>query len=46
MTDEKMKEIYLLAVLAKNEGQDKIPVQIYPYRFSLLNNTIFLILSD
>ncbi|MCB9256382.1 MAG: L,D-transpeptidase family protein [Chitinophagales bacterium] len=41
MTDEKIKEIYLLAVLARNAGQDDIFVHIFPYKFTLLNNAIF-----
>ncbi len=33
MTDEIIDELYYLASVAKNEGQDFIPVHIYPYRF-------------
>jgi len=32
MTDDLIKEIYVLAVHAKNNGQSKIPVYIFPYR--------------
>ena len=32
MTDDKIKEIYVYAVNAKNNGQSKIPVYIFPYR--------------
>jgi murein L,D-transpeptidase YafK len=41
MTDVIMEEIYILSVLAKNSGQEDIPVHIYPYKFNFLNNTIF-----
>jgi murein L,D-transpeptidase YafK len=30
ITDEKIKELYVLAVEAKNNGQEKIPVHIFP----------------
>lgn len=30
ITDEKIKELYLMAVEAKSHGQDKIPVHIFP----------------
>ncbi len=32
MTDDKIKEIYILAVEAKNKGQEKIPIHIFPCR--------------
>ncbi len=32
ITDEKIKELYILAVEAKNNGQEKIPVHIFPCR--------------
>lgn len=32
MTDDKIKEIYLYAVYARNNGQDRIPVYIFPFR--------------
>lgn len=32
ITDEKIKELYILAVEAKNNGQEKIPVHIFPSR--------------
>jgi murein L,D-transpeptidase YafK len=32
MTDEAMMEIYLLCLAAANNGQEKIPVYIFPYR--------------
>jgi murein L,D-transpeptidase YafK len=34
LTDDKIKELYVLAVEARNSGQDKIPVHIFPTRFS------------
>jgi murein L,D-transpeptidase YafK len=37
MTDDKIKEIYLFAVHAKNNGQMKIPVYIFPFRMNDAN---------
>ena len=34
MTDDKIKEIYLYAINAKSNGQQKIPVYIFPFRMS------------
>lgn len=34
MTDDKMMEIYLYAVFAKNNGQSKIPVYSYPFKMT------------
>ena len=34
MTDNYIKEIYLLAVYAKNNGQSKIPVYIFPFKMT------------
>ena len=34
LTDDKIKELYVIAVQAKNSGQDKIPVHIFPARLS------------
>ena len=34
LTDDKIKELYIMAVEAKNNGQDKIPVHIFPARLS------------
>lgn len=34
MTDNCIKEIYLLAVHAKNNGQSKIPVYIFPFKMT------------
>lgn len=41
MTDYFIKEIYLLCALAKNENQNKIPIQMYPFKFNKLAETIF-----
>ncbi|MEX1191668.1 MAG: L,D-transpeptidase family protein [Brumimicrobium sp.] len=41
MTTDKIKEIYLYAVHAKNNGQSKIPVYIYPYRMTEINNMTY-----
>jgi len=34
MTDDKIKEIYLYAVFARNNGQNDIPVYIFPFRMT------------
>lgn len=34
LTDEKIKEVYVLAVEAKDNGQEKIPVNIYPFKMT------------
>jgi murein L,D-transpeptidase YafK len=34
MTDDKIKEIYLYAVYARNNGQSDIPVYIFPFRMT------------
>lgn len=34
ITDDKIKELYLLAVEARNSGQKNIPVHIFPCKFS------------
>lgn len=34
MTDDKIKEIYLLAIHARNNGQYKIPVYIFPFKMT------------
>jgi murein L,D-transpeptidase YafK len=38
MTDEAIKEIYLLNVFAKNANQTKIPVYIFPFRMDKNNS--------
>jgi len=37
MTDEKIKEIYIYAVLAKNNGQSDIPVYVFPFKMTAQN---------
>ncbi|WP_025145771.1 murein L,D-transpeptidase family protein [Pedobacter jeongneungensis] len=34
LTDEKIKEVYVLGVEARNAGQEKIPVNIYPFKMT------------
>lgn len=34
MSDDKIKELYLYAINAKNDGQTKIPVYIFPYKMT------------
>lgn len=34
LTDDKIKELYILAVEARNNGQEKIPVHIFPAKLS------------
>lgn len=34
MTDDKIKEIYLYAIHARNNGQAKVPVYIFPFRMT------------
>lgn len=43
LTDEKIKDIYIFAVEAKNAGQVKIPVSIFP---SKLDNENFALLEE
>jgi len=37
LTDEKIKEVYVLAVEARDSGQEKIPVNIYPFNMTAGN---------
>lgn len=37
LTDEKIKEVYVLAVEARNAGQQNIPVSIMPFRMTKAN---------
>ncbi|MGY0041218.1 L,D-transpeptidase family protein [Pedobacter sp. NJ-S-72] len=37
LTDDKIKEVYILAVEAKNSGQSQIPVHIFPFRMTKEN---------
>ncbi|MCF6241684.1 MAG: L,D-transpeptidase family protein [Bacteroidales bacterium] len=41
MTNDKIKEIYLYAVYAKNSGQNKIPVYIFPFKMNDENFKIY-----
>ena len=41
MTDDKIKEIYLYAVYARNSGQTNIPVYIFPFEMTDLNMEIY-----
>jgi murein L,D-transpeptidase YafK len=34
LTDDKIKELYVLSVEAKDNGQEKIPVHIFPTRLA------------
>ncbi len=36
ITDDKIMELYLVAVEARAQGQDRIPVHIFPFRFNKL----------
>ena len=37
ITDDCMKEVYLMAIEAKNNGQEKIPVHIFPFKLNQNN---------
>ena len=37
MTDNYIKEIYLLSILAKNNGQAKVPVYLFPFKMTSKN---------
>jgi murein L,D-transpeptidase YafK len=41
MTNEYIKEIYLLAVYAKNNGQAKIPVYVFPFKMTDQNMSAY-----
>ncbi len=41
MTNDKIKEIYLLAMHARNNGQKKIPVYIFPFKMSNQNMSVY-----
>ena len=41
MTNEKIKELYIAAVEAKNNGQNKIPVHIFPFKMTAENMGFF-----
>jgi len=40
--DEQIEEVYILAALAKNAGQDYIPVHIFPIRYSNKKSSDYL----
>ena len=42
VTDQQIDEIYILAAYAKNNGQDYIPVHIYPVRYSNNKSVAYL----
>ncbi|MDR0996675.1 MAG: hypothetical protein LBL69_03310, partial [Zoogloeaceae bacterium] len=41
ITDDKIKELYLYAVLAKENGQKDIPVYVFPFAMNEANQTQF-----
>ena len=41
MTDEKIKEIYVYAIYARNNGQTKIPVYIFPFKMTHQNMNVY-----
>jgi murein L,D-transpeptidase YafK len=41
MTDDKIKEIYLYAVYARNNGQKQIPVYIFPFKMTDSNSDLY-----
>lgn len=41
MTDDKIKEIYLYAIHARNNGQIKIPVYVFPFKMTDENMTVY-----
>lgn len=42
LTDEKIKEVYILGVEARNAGQEIIPVNIYPFKMTDANMKKYL----
>lgn len=42
VTDNQIEEIYILAAHAKNQGQDFIPVHIFPIRYNNKNSVAYL----
>ena len=46
ITDDKIKELYILAVEARDQGQERIPVHIYPTRLTDKNRTDLNSVSD
>ncbi len=46
MTDDKIKEIYIYAAHAKNNGQHTIPVYIFPFQMTDANMSKYALLHD
>lgn len=42
LTDEQIDEVYILAALARNQGQDYIPVHIFPVRYNVPRSLNYL----
>ncbi|MEI9942643.1 MAG: L,D-transpeptidase family protein [Chitinophagaceae bacterium] len=42
LTDEKIDELYILAAYAKSQGQDYIPVHIFPVRYNVPRSVNYL----
>src|SRR5882672_567751 len=42
ITDQQIDEVYILAAMAKDQGQDFIPVHIFPIRFNVQRSINFL----
>ena len=42
VTDQQIDELYILAAHAKNQGQDYIPVHIFPVRFNVARSVKYL----
>ena len=42
VTDQQIDELYILAAHAKNQGQDYIPVHIYPIRYNVSRSVKYL----
>jgi murein L,D-transpeptidase YafK len=42
LTDEQIDEVYILAALARNQGQDYIPVHIFPVRYNVARSLNYL----
>lgn len=43
ITDQQIEELYILAAMAKNGGQDFIPVHIFPIRFTNQKSSDYLV---
>lgn len=41
MTDDKIKELYLYAIYARNNGQMKIPVYVFPFQMTEANFALY-----